>query len=158
MLDKTREKDLNTTLSETLSAFVERSGSIDERTARSLDRELRSIIAGATRGLSPVAILSAYVDWLGHLGVSPGKLLLLQQSLVKKSIALGLFNLASFLGSDVQPPVAALERRMQSDEWQRWPFNVFAQAYELSKEWATECTADIPGVSEQSTGMVSLIS
>ena len=90
MLDKTIDKSLDARLGDALSAFVGKSGAIDERTAQTIDSELRSIIASATRGMSPIAILSAYVDWLGHLVVSPGKLLLLQQSLVKKTIALGI--------------------------------------------------------------------
>ncbi|MCP5092762.1 MAG: alpha/beta fold hydrolase [Gammaproteobacteria bacterium] len=154
----TKDKTSDARLGEALSAFVEKSGVIDEHAAQSVDRELRSTIASITKGMSPMAILSAYVDWLGHLAISPGKLLLLQQSLVKKTIALGLFNVGSFLGSEVQAPVAVLERRMQSDAWQKWPFNVFAQGYELSKQWLEECTTDLPGVSEQSLGIVALMS
>lgn len=158
MLEKTKDQPIESRLSEALSAFVEQAGAIDEVTAQNIDRELRSIIAAATRGLSPVAMLSAYVDWLGHLLLSPGKIALLMQSLMRKSIALGLYNVATLLGSEVRPPVAALERRMQSDEWQRWPFNVFAQAYELSKEWAGEITTGLPGVRKQSREIVALMS
>jgi polyhydroxyalkanoate synthase len=160
MLDKTKNRPIGSRLSEALSEFVEQAGAVDEQTAEIIDRNLRAIIAGASRGMSPLAILSAYVDWLGHLAISPGKLALLLQSLMQKSIALGLYNVATLLGSKVRPPIpiASLERRMQSEHWQKWPFSVFAQGYELSKQWAGELTTDVPGVSEQSKALVALIS
>ena len=43
---------------------------------------------------------------------------------------------------------------MSSEDWQRWPFNVFAQAHQVSKDWFTEATAGIEGVRPEHEAMV----
>jgi polyhydroxyalkanoate synthase len=116
-------------------------------TARSLDRRARGLLAKPTRGMSPLAIMLAGIDWLGHLAVAPGKELELVESLVRKGLALGVFNLESLLRRDPTSPAASAERRLSSDGWRRWPFSMLSQSWLLSREWWREATTDVSGVS-----------
>jgi Poly-beta-hydroxybutyrate polymerase N terminal len=38
-----------------------------------MDRALHAAVGRLTRGISPIMLARAYVDWLVHLGLSPGK-------------------------------------------------------------------------------------
>ena len=46
-----------------------------------LDALTRSALGRVTQGLSPAAMVQAYMDWLVHLAISPGK----QQELREKA-------------------------------------------------------------------------
>ncbi len=37
------------------------------------DRALHAQLAHLTQGISPASVISAYMDWLVHLAMSPGK-------------------------------------------------------------------------------------
>ena len=54
--------------------------------AREIDHQLRSQVATATRGVSPVDVAAAVVDWAGHLVLSPGKLLSLAESVARNGV------------------------------------------------------------------------
>jgi hypothetical protein len=41
--------------------------------AQNQDRMLHAAIARATYGLSPASLIAAYMDWVTHLAISPGK-------------------------------------------------------------------------------------
>jgi polyhydroxyalkanoate synthase len=122
--------------------------------ARNIDKELRSQVATLTRGLSPVDVATAVVDWAGHLALSPAKLLSLVESAVRNAIELGELN-GKALRQDELPPVA--DRRMRSDLWQQWPFNVFAHGHRLAKEFTTEATSGIEGVSQNHDQLVRFL-
>ena len=55
-------------------ALLEDSRWLDAANAETMDKELRSFLAQATRGMSPIESVTAVVDWLGHLAISPGKI------------------------------------------------------------------------------------
>jgi len=115
-------------------------------TARNIDHEFRSQVGVLTKGLSPVDVAAAAVDWFGHLVLSPGKLLSLAESVIRNGVELGEINNKAIRNdTDDLPPID--DRRMRSDEWQQWPFNVFAQSHRLAKEITAEATTGIDGVS-----------
>lgn len=125
--------------------------------ARTFDNEVRAAIARVTRGMSPVELGLAYLDWLAHLSLSPGKLALLTQSLFRKLAQLGLYNVKALFGRGTEPPATLSERRMQSEAWQRWPFNVFAQGHQLSRDWWAEATTGIDGLDEARGALVAFM-
>ena len=122
--------------------------------ARNIDKELRGQVASLTRGLSPIDVATAFVDWAGHLALSPAKQLSLVESAVRNAIEFGELN-GKALRRDDLPPVA--DRRMQSELWQRWPFNVFAHGHRLAKEFTTEATSGIEGVSQNHDQLVRFL-
>ncbi len=123
---------------------------------QNLDRELRGLLAAATMGMSPIHIALALFDWLGHLAISPGKIAALATSLLKKNADLAKFGVHAFGSRDENLP-GSDTRRMSSEAWQRWPFNVLARAHELGKEWAREATTGIEGVSREHERIVEFL-
>ncbi len=122
---------------------------IDESQAEIMDREFRSMLARASKGMSPLELSLATLDWVSHLAISPGKRTLLVQSFVQKLGKLGLYSLKSMIKKDAQRPSSGVERRMSSEDWQRWPFNVLAEAHQSSKDWLKEATLGVEGVRKE---------
>ena len=124
--------------------------------AREIDHQLRGQLAAATRGMSPVDIAAAVVDWAGHLVLSPGKLLSLAESLARNGVELAKINGKAMRPNGEDLPQIA-DRRMMSEDWQKWPFNVFAHGHRLAKGLATEATTGVDGVSKDHEQLVSFI-
>ena len=55
-----------------------------------LDRMVNANLARATAGISPTVVTLAYLDWLIHLGLAPGKLALLAEKAFRKGLRLAL--------------------------------------------------------------------
>jgi polyhydroxyalkanoate synthase len=119
---------------------------LDKQDAEHMDHSLRAMLAQMSRGMSPLDLALAYLDWASHLAISPGKRLLLAQSLLNKLRELGAYSLSSLLDKEAAGPASGIERRMSSEAWQRWPFKVFAQAHQVSKDWWNEATTNVDGV------------
>ena len=115
------------------------------------------MLAEASNGMSPVDLGLATMDWLSHLALSPGTRLRLAQSLLEKSRRLGVFSVQSLFNKSAEGPASAIERRMSSDPWNRWPFNVLAQGHQLSKDWWREATTGIEGVSGEHEVIVNSV-
>ncbi len=54
-----------------------------------LDCALHANLARLTLGISPVVLAMAFLDWLVHLGISPGKQAQLSEKAVRKAVRLG---------------------------------------------------------------------
>ena len=122
--------------------------------ARDIDDALRGQVATLTRGLSPIDVATAIIDWAGHLALSPAKVLTLAESFVRNGVELGELN-GRAMRQDELPPVT--DRRMRGDKWQQWPFNVFAHSHRLAKEFVAEATGGIDGVSENHEQLVRFL-
>ncbi len=118
----------------------------DDRQAASADRQFRSVLAQISGGLSPVDLALATIDWIAHLGISPGKRAQLVKSFIDKLLKLGKYSVVSAFDKDAEGPASAVERRMSGDAWQKWPFKVFAQAHQSGKDWAREAAFGVEGV------------
>ena len=124
--------------------------------AREIDHQLRSQVASATRGVSPVDVAAAVVDWAGHLVLSPGKLLSLAESMARDGVELAKIGArAGQPDTSDLPPIA--DRRMLSEDWQKWPFNIFAHGHRLAKGLALEATTGVDGVSKDHEQLVSFL-
>ena len=89
--------------------------------AEIIDRSVHASTGRFTVGLSPMMLISAYMDWAAHLGYSPGKRLQLIEKAAKKSIRLGVYasrRLAD--GNELEPCIAPLpqDRRFLGEAWQ----------------------------------------
>ena len=114
-----------------------------------LDHAFRASIARTSLGLSPAAMWSTWADWAVHLASAPGK----QQQLWQK----GLRKAQRFLqhaaqtyqqNEDCAPCIAPLvqDKRFRAPEWQKFPFNLYYQAFLLNQQWWHNATTDVPGV------------
>jgi polyhydroxyalkanoate synthase len=88
----------------------------------------------------------ATLDWISHLAISPGQRLQLASSFFSKLRDLGVYSVESMFDDEAIGPASAIERRMSSEAWKKWPFNVFAQWHQTSKDWWKEATIGVDGV------------
>lgn len=130
---------------------------VDGDLARRLDNEFKSRLAKTFSGMSPIEVGAACFDWLSHLAISPGKQLRLAQSVARKSAELGLYSVRSLLDSSAEGPASRLERRVGGEDWQRWPFNVFAQAHQTTRDLCREATSGVDGVSPAHERLVGFL-
>jgi polyhydroxyalkanoate synthase len=68
-----------------------------------LDRLVRASVGRLTRGISPVALTSAYLDWLLHLLLSPGMQAELLKTAMKQSARLTVFTQRALTNPEAEP-------------------------------------------------------
>ncbi len=123
-----------------------------------LDHSLQTWRARLTGGLSPVAYTLAGYDWLAHLAAAPGRQSQLATDAMRDLAQLSARALAGGRGdqdNDAQPLAAS--NRFASPAWQRYPFNLLADAFLLSEQWWQRATTGVPGVSRHHEQMVAFI-
>jgi len=127
-------------------------GVLCTRTASDLDRSYRARLAQLTLGISPAALTSAYMDWLVHLSISPGKQadLLFKAQQAVMQLALRHPNHADVTRKESIPR----DRRFDAPEWGVWPFNFLHQAFLLKEQWWHSATTGVDGVSAHHEQMV----
>ena len=62
---------------------------VDDENISLMDKKFKSALSRAFSGMSPIEVCLAYLDWLSHLAISPGKQLQLVQSLISNALKLG---------------------------------------------------------------------
>ena len=62
-------------------------------------------LARGTAGTSPAVLAMAYLDWLMHLGLSPGKQALLNEKAVRKMVRLALYAFKASQNPDIPPSI-----------------------------------------------------
>ncbi|MEO5659874.1 MAG: alpha/beta fold hydrolase [Polaromonas sp.] len=114
---------------------------------RDLDRTFHTQLARLTQGLSPATIMSAYLDWVSHLALSPGKQQELASKAARKSVhfALHASKAAIDPGKPCIEPLPQ-DKRFSAPEWQQWPFNLIYQSFLLNQQWWHNATTGVPGM------------
>jgi len=124
-----------------------------------LDRFVRSSIMRFTLGRSPISLINATTDWLGHLLVSPG----LQQQLfglaVEQAIQLWLsaIDSQSFDKNDPNCIGPTQDKRFLEAEWSTWPFNYIHKSFLGMQDWWQIATTAVPGVSRHNAGELGFL-
>lgn len=115
------------------------------------DRMIRASIGRLTNGLSPVALMLAYQDWVLHMAMSPGMQLELGQKTVRKLAQLAVYAQRAMLNAETESCVEPLpgDHRFRDSEWCRWPFNLYYQSFLLSQQWWYSATTALRGPSER---------
>ena len=124
----------------------------DEDLTDALDRSLHAVAARMTGGLSPEAMLGAWLDWSVHLAGSPGRRAELLCSAIDKARRLETWTLDSLGAGQAAAPVIAAgpgDRRFDGAGWNGWPFNLMQQQFLLAQEWWSEATTGLGGVTPQ---------
>ena len=124
-----------------------------------LDHILHTDIARLTGGFSPMALALATFDWGLHLAVSPGRQTDLAMSALAKQAALlpeaQIFAAKS--GDEGAAKPRAEDRRFRAEEWGRWPFSVYADAFLAAEGWWGEATSEIKGATPHHLEMVNFV-
>ncbi len=126
-----------------------------------IDRSQHAATARLTMGLSPTAMMQAYMDWAIHLASRPGKRLQLVDKAVRKSTRLARYaSECAIKGTAAEKCIVPLpqDRRFVGEDWQRWPFNVMYQAFLLNQQWWHNATTGMRGVSKQHERMTEFMS
>lgn len=117
-----------------------------------LDRATHAALSKVTHGLSPSALAGAYLDWLAHLGTSPGKQIELSQKAFQKWLRLSRYAMTCAAPDcETRPCIEPLaqDRRFQDAAWQKWPYNLIHQSFLLNQQWWHNTTTGVRGVTEQ---------
>ncbi len=115
---------------------------------RTLDRMARAMLARATQGISPDALVQTWADWALHLAQAPGKRLELMQSAAMTAARLSLWLPHAPANGRHTPPFepAPNDRRFADPGWSQWPYNVYVQSFLGIEAWWAAATRDVPGL------------
>jgi polyhydroxyalkanoate synthase len=121
------------------------------------DRAFHAMLARLTGGISPVALSLAYADWALHLAAAPQRQLEISQAALRGArqfleAALHFFSPQHGPWSVIKPQPQ--DRRFPGPEWERPPFNLFAQAFLLNEQWCHETTTGVRGVAPRNEAIV----
>ena len=86
-----------------------------------VDRSVHAATARFTAGLSPMALIGAYMDWAAHIAFAPGKQAQLAEKALKKAMRLASYASRCVLDRDgVEPCIVPLpqDRRFAGEAWQ----------------------------------------
>lgn len=101
------------------------------------DHQWHGLLAEMTGGLSPVLSASAWLDWVSHLAMSPGK---------QAELACGAIQAATRIGApSTEPPKGG---RFADPAWDQWPFSLFRDTHMACEKWWADATSGVRGVSE----------
>ena len=129
----------------------------DDSAAREpIDRLTNAMLGRMSMGLSPAALLLAYLDWIIHLGMAPGKQAQLLQKALRKALRLNMYSMHSLQGES-EPCIKPLpqDHRFDHPDWQQWPYNLIYQSFLLNQQWWHNATTGIHGLSRHHENAVS---
>ncbi len=130
-----------------------------EREPHVLDRLMHAWAARFTGGLSPGSLGLAYLDWLVHLSLHPGKQGQLVEKYFRKWARFGVYGLRSSTNPDEPPCVKPLahDHRFSDENWDNWPFNIIYQGFLLSQQWWHVATTGVRGVQPHHEEVVNFV-
>jgi polyhydroxyalkanoate synthase len=123
------------------------------------DRLLRARVGRLSFGLSPPGLVLVTLDWLIHLGLSPGKQADLVRKLLRKALRFALYATRSTIQPDTPPAIEPLpqDHRFAAPAWRQWPFNLYEQSFLLAQQWLQNATTGVRGVSGHDEQVVTFI-
>src|SRR5258705_3858238 len=121
------------------------------------DRALHAMLARLSGGISPAALLLAYLDWLSHLASSPQRQIEIAQDALVDTRRF--FEASQRFFSPRQGPWSLIkpqpqDKRFGRPEWEHPPFNLMAQAFLLGEQWWHNATTGVRGVAKQNEAIV----
>jgi len=125
------------------------------------DRALHAALGRFTGGVSPAAIVEAYLDWATHLVFAPGKRAQLMSKALRKAGRFAAYA-ARQPNSDgaAEPCIDPLpqDHRFDGEDWRKWPFDMIYQSFLLQQQWWHNATTGLRGVSKRHEQIVEFAS
>lgn len=124
--------------------------------SKAIDRLLHAFIGNSSGGNSPAAIYSAYIDWLSHAMMAPGKQAELMKNIGRNMGRFAVYTSRVLAQANPEPMIHPLPQdyRFSAPEWQKFPFNLIHQSFLLYEQWWHYATTGIPGVTKRNEEMV----
>lgn len=124
-----------------------------------IDRVVNANLARGTAGISPAVLAMAYLDWLMHLGLAPGRQGLLTEKAIRKMVRLSLYAFKSSQNPNTPPCIEPLpqDHRFDDEGWRQWPYNLIYQSFLLTQQWWYNATTRIRGVDKRNEAIVSFV-
>jgi polyhydroxyalkanoate synthase len=121
------------------------------QTFEALDRALQAGIGRITHGISPIVLARACVDWLVHLGLSPGKQAQLVEKATRKALRLAIYAARAAANPATPACIQPLpqDHRFDHPDWRRPPFNLIEQSFLLTQQWWHNATTGLHGMPQQ---------
>ena len=122
---------------------------LEIRSWQDVDRALHALQGRLTRGLSPIALWLAYLDWAMHLANAPARQSMLRVLALKqfaRAVA------AAFGQEEIAP--APNDSRFADPAWQTQPFRFFYQSFLLAEEWWRAAVEKQDGVAKENQRIV----
>jgi polyhydroxyalkanoate synthase len=125
-----------------------------------LDRAINASIARLTRGLSPRAMIAAYLDWASGIMLSPGKQAQLLHKAQRKWTRYLAHLQSAITGQESASGATCIEplpqdHRFRDPAWQQPPFNLIYQGFLLTQQWWHNATTDIVGLAPENERAVA---
>ena len=139
-----------------LDGLLDKIPKLDDDTVEGIDSKLRASIGKLTSGMSPMQLILAYSDWLGHLAMAPAKRLQLLQSLAEKILQLSL-TAAKTVTEKKDESLPQTSSLFKHELWQKPPFNLLARGHLTTMDWLKELSTDIPGMAPSNAELVGFI-
>ncbi len=127
--------------------------------SRLWDRVVHANMGRLTLGVSPAVVSLAYLDWLVHLGISPGKQARLAEKAFRKALRMSMY-VAQRVANPTSPPCIhplPQDKRFTAPGWHQWPFDLYSQSFLLTQQWWANATMRLPGVSKRHEAIVSFV-
>jgi polyhydroxyalkanoate synthase len=126
---------------------------------RTIDHFAHAVLGRMTLGVSPAAAALAYLDWLAHLALAPGKQAELAQKAWRKAARFATWWARAALQPGTPPCIEPMpqDRRFTNADWQRAPFNFYYQWFLLNQQWWWNATTYIRGMSPQKEKAVNFM-
>jgi polyhydroxyalkanoate synthase len=123
------------------------------------DRLFRARMGKQSLGLSPPGLLLVYLDWLVHLGFSPGKRMDLLGTGLRAWFHLAHYAARAVVNPKTPPLVEPSpgDHRFDDPAWHDWPFNLWQQSFLLTQAWWHTATTQVTGVSRHDEAVVSFV-
>jgi polyhydroxyalkanoate synthase len=104
------------------------------------DQSVHGTFAELTGGTSPVLAATAWLDWIAHLALSPGK-----QMELWLEVGAGLQRMTQRL-ADNGAAAPKPGSRFTDPSWHQWPFALLHQSHRAWEEWWHSATTGVRGV------------
>lgn len=131
-----------------------------EHYSQALDRSLQSAVGKMSNGLSPAAMMLAFVDWSSHLAIHPAKQLELVD-LYSEYLSYILRQYFGHLAGDATGEYAPLsipqDKRFVDSSWQQFPYSFIYENFLLIQNWWHTAATDVRGVSKHHQDVVDFM-
>ncbi|MDA8308336.1 MAG: alpha/beta fold hydrolase [Deltaproteobacteria bacterium] len=116
----------------------------------SMDRLINSLQGRSTLALSPESLGLAYFDWATHMMKSPGKRMELTEDAFRSLVKCCYYALECLTNKESSSCATNSndDTRFGSEEWNKWPFNLYRHLFLAIERWWQSATTEVPGVSE----------